>query len=183
MKFQTYEESRTWLEKQGARIDGNRNVWFGENRPRIMATAPTRISALKHFSSRVIAWVSSQTARMFWVSNWETEPPEPLVLFEKVREGCGERRPLIEAPGHVFEDSNLQDDEILTGLSLLVLAFGWEGYLVSERQSQFVFFGDEHIVFSSVAGNEMDEVPDLLKSFDLRIIQNVEEAWRSSAGS
>jgi hypothetical protein len=116
---------------------------------------------------------------MLWVSNWETEPPEPLVLFEKVRAGCGERRTLIDAPGHLFEASDLHDGAVLTGLSLLVFAFGWEGYIVSEQQSEFVFFGDEHIVFSSVDANKMNEIPDLLKSFDLKIIQKVQEAWSS----
>jgi hypothetical protein len=72
---------------------------------------------------------------------------EHLPLFARLREACGERRSLIDVPGHLFGTGD-EDD----GLSLLILAtvFLWDYSLYSESGVAIVVSHDEFgIVFAS----------------------------------
>jgi hypothetical protein len=65
---------------------------------------------------------------------------EHFPLFTRLREACGERRHLIEAPGHLFGPG--EDDD---GLSFLILAtlFLWDYSLYSESGATIVVSHDE----------------------------------------
>jgi hypothetical protein len=178
MRCLTFAESEQWLSSLGVRVDENRNLHFPVKGERIMITIPQKVSALTHLSTRLAHWVSGDVDRMFWLSNWETNPPEPLILFETMRLGCGELRHTIDAAGHLFEQSSEHENGILAGLIFLTMAFNWEGYLMPHNSDEFVYLGDEHIVFSSADPGKMKEVTEFVIKFRLAVIENIREAWK-----
>jgi hypothetical protein len=178
MKCFTYDESQKWLASMHVRIDENRNLWFSSEQEKIMTTMPRGAAALNRLSAELAQWLSCHSSRMLWLSNWQTDPAHPLILFEKIRIGCGELRHIIEAPGHLFEESNENESAILTGLMFLIMAFDWEAYVVTQNHGEFVYLGDEHIVYSSADGEKMKEVSSLNATFGLKKIEDIREAWK-----
>ena len=178
MKCLTYDESQKWLASMGVRIDENRNLWFSKEQEKIMSTMPKRALTLNFFSARLTDWLPVDFSRMLWLSSWETYPPDQFILFGKTRLGCGESRTPIEAPGHLFESSTEEEKAIMTGLIFLIMAFNWEGYIVAKNHNDYIYLGDEHIVFSSADGNKMAEASKLITDHKLEIIKDVKEAWK-----
>lgn len=81
-----------------------------------------------HFSRFVLELDLSFRGCLIWITDWGISPSEenPIVVL-KVREAFGERRNLIDAPGHLF-DAN--EAELATALVRLVLAFAWDAHIV-----------------------------------------------------
>ena len=65
----------------------------------------------------------------------------------------------------------------MAGLIFLVMSFNWEGYLMSENDDEFLYIGDQHLVFSSADACRMKEAADLVSTFQLKIIKDIREAW------
>jgi hypothetical protein len=178
MKCLTFEESQNWFSSSGVRIDENRNLRFRREHERIMTTMPKGASALSHLSTRLADWIAGDAGRILWLSNWETYPAERLIQFETMRLGCGEPRHIIDSPGHLFEQSTEQENAVLAGLIFLIMTFNWEGYIVPQNQDEFVYLGDEYIVFSSGTTAKFKEVTDIVSTFHLKLIEEVMEAWK-----
>jgi hypothetical protein len=74
---------------------------------------------------------------LLWVDQWDVWPrSQHGPLFARFRQACGEMRPLIEAPGHLFSGNELDD-----ALSVLVvsLLFYWDCHAFSAARGP-VFF-------------------------------------------
>jgi hypothetical protein len=84
---------------------------------------------------------------------------------------------MIEAPGHSFTQPNQGEIAVLGGLMFLVMAYSWEAYLVARKNREFVFLGDEHIVFCSSDSDRMQEVAEFREAFRLKKIKCITEAW------
>lgn len=83
-----------------------------------------------------------------------------LPLFTRLRERLGERRLLIDAPGHLFNPGD--DDD---GLSFLVLAtiFLWDYLLYSESGVVITGSNDE---YGAVYEPKNRQVPDLRRALE-----------------
>ncbi len=102
-----------------------------------MDAAACSVSAPLHgMNWSLLTWLSQFIARsvepfdqcLMWVTTWGVWPSsENLHLFYRLREGYGERRPLHEAPGHLFLTHEGADLATFVQLGLL---FGWDFYLV-----------------------------------------------------
>jgi hypothetical protein len=119
VKCLTQVESKNWFAAKGIQIDEYRNLVFSKKHKQVILTLPRNALALDYFSAQLTHWISTPQNRMLWLSNWETDPPDQIVLFETLRLGCGESRPAIEVPGHLFDDATEQQAAILTALSFI----------------------------------------------------------------
>ena len=64
---------------------------------------------------------------LFWITAWGIFPSsENVALFDGYRRSLGEVRPIHEAPGHIFDTSDLRDLECLCDLALY---FYWDASL------------------------------------------------------
>lgn len=180
MKCLTFKEAEDWFLSKGIAIDVHRNLVFPVVLEKIMTTMPKEVAKLSRLASALGVWVSHDAPKCLWISNWGTEPMEQIIQFETMRHGCAESRHLIEAPGHVFELITDREEAVLAGLLFLISSFNWEGYLVSEKLGEFVYLGDEHIVFSSRDPEKMHLAADIVRRFDLKIIQDIRQAWISN---
>lgn len=178
MKCLTHEESKSWLAQLSISIDPNRNLVFpSEQSDQLMMTMPKSAPASNWFSAELCDWVVGTGDCMLWLSNWDTNPPYPSNFFEQIRKISGEVRHLIESPGHIFDPASEGERDILKGSMFLVMAFRWEGYVVSQDYNQFVYLGDQCVVCSSSNPEKMKQIPSILTTFGLRAIENIREAW------
>jgi hypothetical protein len=178
MKCLTYDESQKWLGSMGVRIDGNRNLLLPIRPENVMTTMPKRALALSSFSTRLTDWFPADCGRLLWLSSWETYPPDQFIIFGKIRLGCGESRTPIEAPGHLFESSTEEGNAVMAGLIFLITAFNWEAYIVAANHNDYIFLGDEHIVFSSANKTKMEEASKLISDYKLEVITDIKNAWK-----
>jgi hypothetical protein len=170
MKCLTYNESKDWLASIDVQIDGNRNLLLPMRPENVMTTMPKRAKALSFFSARLADWFPVDCNRLFWLSNWETYPPDQFIIFGKIRLGCGESRAPIEAPGHLFESSTEEENAIMAGLIFLITAFNWEAYIVAENRKDYIFLGDEYVVFSSANVERLKQASEVIADFKLEVI-------------
>jgi hypothetical protein len=85
---------------------------------------------------------------LFWLGDWAVWPSsQHMPLFSRFRQGLGEDRPLIDAPGHL-----LTPDETDDAVSILVvsLQFVWDCHILTSSGRDAVFVShDEFGWFAS----------------------------------
>jgi hypothetical protein len=123
MRCLTYAECRTWCLVHGYPVtDAD---FYGRPRPAFrdqfeeiqLAACVDRESVGR--ARHVVEWAFRDNGELLlWVSDWAVWPShQHMPLFTRFREGCGEKRPLIEAPGHLITPSGIDD-----GISVLATA-------------------------------------------------------------
>jgi hypothetical protein len=178
MKGLTYSESQKWFGSIGIQIDGNMRLLSLPVRPgNIITTMPKKALKLNYFSDRLADWLPHGVSRIIWLSDWQPRPFQ-LVPFTKMRLGCGESRGLDEAPGHLFESSTEGEVAIIAGLLFLIMAFNWSAFFVAEKIGDYIYCGDEYIIFSSANREKMEEASRLISDYKLEIITDIKEAWK-----
>jgi hypothetical protein len=102
--------------------------------------------------------VKAEPRLLLCVRNWDVFPSSGhLPLFVRLRESLGERRPVEEAPGHLFDAA--EADDIISVL-VLALEFFWDCFAMGESGTVAVKIShDEYVdvlssVPSTVAGFE-----------------------------
>ena len=58
------------------------------------------------------------------------------------------------------------------------MAFNWEGYIVAQNHKDYIYLGDEHIVFSGANSEKTEEVSKLINDYKLEIIKDIKDAWK-----
>jgi hypothetical protein len=183
MKCLTYDESEAWFASFGVRITEHRSLSFPPQsaRERRILISDIKCDAprLIFFSDQLVEWLPIGRDRMLWLNNWETYPPSQTIFFEKVRRGCNENRHIIEAPGHLFEQSTHgkadyerrtvhehEETATMAGLLLLLVCFNWDGYLLGERGEHYIMIRDNGIVICSSRDSKIKEACTLAKKFN-----------------
>ena len=70
--------------------------------------------------------------------DWSCYSTDEMTLMTTLRSAHGEKRWLINAPGHLFSKD---EDADLIGQSYLTLMFGWTAYLYLASKKLLCFFG------------------------------------------
>jgi hypothetical protein len=97
---------------------------------------------------RLFSLVASQPETLVLVDDWAVWPSsQHLPLFTRIREALDEKRPLIEAPGHLVDTSDADDAISIVATSLL---FIWDCYGISSTgRDAFYISHDEYCYFAS----------------------------------
>lgn len=177
MKCLTISESRTWLESTGLEIDENRHLISKHIKKKILTTIPTTALPLHYYCLRLVDWLPKDQCRFFWMTRWDSYPPEQIALLEQIRVGSAGAKAVIDTPGHLFEGNNTQDATLLTGLTFLNLVFNWDAYIIVSGLNEWIHLGDECVAFYSTGTERMKSLAELTNSFKLKTISNVKEAW------
>jgi hypothetical protein len=85
---------------------------------------------------------------LVWVGDWAVWPScQHMPLFTRFRQAFGEVRPLIEAPGHLLNPSELDD---AVSIFIVSFAFLWNCHLLTSSGRDAVFIShDEYGWFAS----------------------------------
>lgn len=75
----------------------------------------------------LVALIGASEPGLFWITDWSVFPScQNMALFEGYRKSLGETRSVGDAPGHVFDASDLKSIECLLDLALY---FYWDASL------------------------------------------------------
>jgi hypothetical protein len=182
MRFLSPDETKEWLMSFNVSVSHDATLRFPEScntaTQTILVNLPDRPLKLTYLLERVVDWLPRGRERLLMMSHWNTFPPHPLVFFETARQGCGERRHVIDAPGLLIESddgpkcqefSESPNTATFVGFALLVVNFDWRAYLISKNETSHIYLGDEFISFSTADNNKAAEAFELARRFDLKL--------------
>lgn len=109
---------------------------------------PADSGAKVSLARQLFSLVGSEAETLLLVDDWAVWPSsQHLPLFTRFREAFGERRPLIEAPGHLVTADEVDDAVSIVATSLL---FFWDCYGISSSgRDAFRISHDEFCYFAS----------------------------------
>jgi hypothetical protein len=120
---------------------------------RVSGRPTVDIPQLPEFISEINGWLPDHRHRLLWIANFEPFYPSVSDAFDAIRIGTGELRSLPDAPGHMFDPfpyaeqdqlkiSREQGREVslLIGLVSLVMAGGWDGWLIADHTHDRIEF-------------------------------------------
>lgn len=103
-------------------------------------------------------------------TDWALYRPDEMALIDSLRRRHGERRPLIEAPGHVFTPAEVSE---ATGQSYLPIIFAWSAYMYLASGLATVYFWEGDLVdFWTSDSGATKKVEDVAKQYGLRVTGN-----------
>lgn len=111
-------------------------------------TYPADSGAKVSLARYLLSLVAKEEETLLLVDDWAVWPSsQHMPLFTRFREAFGERRPLIEAPGHLVIGSETDDAVSIVSTALL---FIWDCYGISSSgRDAFYFSHDEYCYFAS----------------------------------
>ena len=127
MKCLTYEESAKWCREHGYPVvDVGK---FGRPAPNVRdqfhyvpLVYPKESGPKIELAISMIESMAESQELLLWIDDWSVWPGyHHMPLFARFREAFGERRPLIEAPGHLVSKQHFDDAVSVLAVSLLSL--------------------------------------------------------------
>jgi len=129
MKILSDAECQEWLESKRGKGVSWRTV-EADYPQYVKYGLPAETGRKTALSREVTHSVDTSQCGLLWVTDWSIFPSsQNMALFDGYRKSLGEDRPIIEAPGHIFGESDLQELECLFGLALY---FFWDAYLFEQ---------------------------------------------------
>jgi|SRR5215469_11441914 len=136
MEVLSREETALWCQQHGIALNDR-------GRPELSDT--TAKFKIPEDAQKRVALVS-QAMREFrgaplflvWFTEWGVwQSGQRMHIFDRFRRSYGEGRPLIQSPGHVFGQSEMEDAISFVTLAVLFL---WDCYVVTPNRGKLVFF-------------------------------------------
>lgn len=158
MRICTYEECANWCAAHGyptRSVQGRgggpdphltdpefRFATFG-----IPQDAGRRVALVKCLMSLV----DEDAGLLVQIGDWAVWPSgQHMPLFDRFREAFGERRPLIDAPGHLISSAGRDDALSILVLSVLYL---WNCHVLSSAGNQALFVSHDEYGWFAVRGS------------------------------
>jgi hypothetical protein len=89
---------------------------------------------------------------LVWFHDWSVwQSGQRMHVFDRFRMSYGETRLLIESPGHLFGDREI---EVAISFVTLAVLFLWDCYVVTPNRAKLLFFS--HDEFGLAKGIELD---------------------------
>ncbi len=147
-------------------------------RQKRIGAQPPEASSLTQFVNAINLWLPDKSNRLLWIEFQETAPHDIGGLASAARRGAGEARSIYDAPGHLFEPLNynqqdpleLSDDQareisLLLGLLCLVICGGWDAWLISDATTDRIEFWEGNIFFHSSDAAKIKSADALFSKF------------------
>src|SRR4051812_47122252 len=150
MKIFSTEETRAWcLQHEIALNDfGLPNSFDASAKFQIPQDAQKRV----YLVLRALREFSDGCSLLVWFDDWAVWPSgQRMHIFQRFRMSYGETRPLIDAPGHLFERGEIEDAISFVTIAVLFL---WDCYVVAPSSTKLVFFS--HDEFGVTKGFDFD---------------------------
>ncbi len=165
MNFITKAECCDWCKQRGLEVDddrrGIRNTFAHSMTTRIPPESRRHAILSRYLIHVLPQWDNC----LLWVTTWgvwPTEENEPI--YNHLRSGYGDNRPLIEAPGHLFDQSEKED---AVGFLRLVFTYGRDAYLIPSNSTTMVFVSHDEYVDVFVGDKQrLKDIEDGLLDLD-----------------
>ena len=132
--------------------------------------APVKAREIERLSSDMVHWVGRYEQALLWVTDWPFYLPEEMALVQALRRSHQDSRQLIDAPGHLFDWTELEE---LGGWVTLTLAWGWDAYLFANPFTGRMFqTSHEDFVWMTVANaSDLRPMKESVARHSLRVIE------------
>src|SRR5262249_51829010 len=152
MKVLSEQEATLWCQAHEVSLYlGMPDKSSAEFRFKIPVDAQARVllveNAMKNFANEPLC--------LMWFDNWGVWSGQRLHVFDRFRTSYGETRPLIESPGHLFNQTEIED---ATSFATIAVLFLWDCYVLVPRLRKLLYFS--HDEFGLSKGFEL---PDSVK--------------------
>ncbi len=166
MKCLTPSECSEWLTRNGL-IEKPYNHEKGNASYCLQFEPPVKPSQRTAFTRRLFESFGAFQGALIVFTDWSLYEPDEMELMDSIRRGNGEKRRLIDAPGHLAEG---QEESLSIGLCYLALMFNWTAYLYLPSLPATVLFWEGDLI-DVWASNEQvkDSVQKVVQRFELRI--------------
>jgi len=166
MQFLTKEQCLAWASKEDLAFDQTpsyrdlEKVGVHKMRFATPADAGARVALARTLWNSL----SDRSERLVWITEWGVWPSsEHMPLYKSLRQAFGDKRSLMDAPGHLFQ---LGEDD--NGLSFFIVAalFFWDVYLLGTGGDVAAFLShDEFCIVVSREAAQGAEMERRLASF------------------
>ncbi len=163
MKTLTNEDCSEWLASRKLRPDP---YYSPEARPPYCEQFPLSDKTLNVFAlfRSIVECIQPFDTALLHVTDWSPYHPDEMALIVHVRQAFGERRPLIETPGHVFTAT---EHDLLIGLLSLVTSYGWTAYIYFDHGITFLSWEGDLLDFYSPDSEHHKTVCELLQHWSI----------------
>ena len=147
---------------------------------RVEARPAPDAGRLMSFAASLNRWLPAKRERLLWFSDWGAPTPDQdaHALVSAARTGLGEPRSLLEAPGHLFEAHDYDNQDqlempadqrrdvgLLASLTSLMMLSEWDGWLIARACTDLVEFWEGNVLLYSADPMRLREAETLLASF------------------
>ena len=144
MKILSPREAATWcqeyhvaLSDRGRPEDSDADLKF-----RIPRDAQERV----HLVSQAMGAFRDETVFLVWFDNWSVWPSgQRMHVFDRLRMSYGETRPLIDSPGHLFGQTEIED---ATSFVTVAVLFLWDCHIVVPGRRKLLFLSHDEFGLS-----------------------------------
>lgn len=152
MQVLSDSECASWLSTHGYTFRGGNRSKGEEGYVRLPAShyrsvfkmpVSTDARTQLFLSHHLAEWIQSSLDTLLWVTSWASYTSEEMEMFLEFRQGFGEQRQLIDAPGHLFQSGDMDNINHITSILLFMMAFNWEGFVLSSDAQTIIWMADE----------------------------------------
>ena len=141
MNILTSPDARSWCSQSGITLTdrGLPDCFDATSRFAIPGDAGARVSLV----AKGMRAFREERIFLVWFNDWSVwASGQRMHVFDRFRMSYGETRPLIESPGHLFGNREIEDAISFVTLAVLFL---WDCYVVTPNRAKLLFFShDEH---------------------------------------
>jgi hypothetical protein len=141
----------------------------------VFAASPRDAREQQLLARDLMSWLGEFDSALFWLTDWPLYQADEMALISSLRRSHGERRLLIEAPGHVFAES--ERDELTAWVSLM-MCFGWDGYLFATpfQGSMFQTSHEDFVWLLSASVERFTKAQQIVRAYELKIYRETQVA-------
>ena len=164
MNILTNDEAAIWCSDRGFNLDAPPHSNDGRINSGIRFATKSKQSVVEAFVRCVINSLEFDEA-LVWLTDWPLYKPDEMVVIQRFRASVGEERLLIDAPGHAFGPTEIND---CVGFFNLCVQYYWDAFLFVPQAKLLVFNShDEVQCMSSPSEQVVVEIATLIKPFEL----------------
>lgn len=134
---------------------------------RLQFETPEKRGALSALVRRLFGTFGEFNGALVVFSDWPLYEPDEMAIITGLRRGHGDRRHLIDAPGHLF---GKQEEAEAIGHCYLSILFGWSAYLYLPSGAVTIQFWEGDLVDVWTGDAQLEgAIRELVTQFHLRI--------------
>jgi hypothetical protein len=143
MRILSPHEAATWCQEHHVALSdrGLPEDFDVDLKFRIPRDAQQRVNLV----SQAMEAFGDETLFLVWFDNWSVWSGQRMHVFDRLRMSYGETRRLIDSPGHLFDQTEIED---ATSFVTVAVLFLWDCYIVVPGRRKLLFLSHDEFGLS-----------------------------------
>jgi len=143
MRILSPREAATWCQAHHVALSdsGHPELSDVDLKFRIPRDAQERVQLV----SQAMEAFKDETVFLVWFADWSVWFGQRMHVFDRLRMSYGETRPLIDSPGHLFDQTEMEDAVSFVTIAVLFL---WDCYIVVPGRRKLLFLSHDEFGLS-----------------------------------